>query len=189
MSERRDTFRSQSSVRKKKVKLIVKTLLGRRHLKRNGDGGELKGALAVATKHCRRMQIFTFFLGGSNSAGNGDGERGAGNAGTDAGIKYTKPCKKKVKLLMQAPPTDPRTMPAIRMKAQVPCGKKKKDLSWKVQKLGSKIFSKKSKNLADFYFVKKKRVLPFVFLSVFNDEECRAGAWNMGLGQNQVKFC
>ena len=33
---------------------------------------------------------------------------------------------KKVKLLMQAPPTDPRTMPAIRMKAQVPCGQQQK---------------------------------------------------------------
>ena len=32
----------------------------------------------------------------------------------------------KVKLLMQAPPTDPRTMPAIRMKAQVPCGQQQK---------------------------------------------------------------
>ena len=34
--------------------------------------------------------------------------------------------EKKVKLLMQAPPTDPRTMPAIRMKAQVPCGQQQK---------------------------------------------------------------
>ena len=34
--------------------------------------------------------------------------------------------QKKVKLLMQAPPTDPRTMPAIRMKAQVPCGQQQK---------------------------------------------------------------
>ena len=34
--------------------------------------------------------------------------------------------KKKAKLLMQAPPTDPRTLPAIRMKAQVPCGQQQK---------------------------------------------------------------
>ena len=33
---------------------------------------------------------------------------------------------KKVKLLMQAPPTDPLMMPAIRMKAQVPCGQQQK---------------------------------------------------------------
>ena len=39
---------------------------------------------------------------------------------------------KKVKLLMQAPPTDPRTMPAIRMKAQVPCGQQQKMTKEKV---------------------------------------------------------